>query len=137
MIVLDTNVLSEFTRSVPEPRVVSWLDAQLSDDLFITSITVFEMRLGLALLPPSARKQLLEAAVSKQIASFGTRILPFDAEAAAACALLTAHRRALGRPIALQDAQIAAIALTHGMALATRNTQDFDETGIDLLDPWG
>ncbi len=136
MIILDTNVLSEFVRPEPSERVTRWLDSHRRSVLAITAVTAFEMLYGVAKLPGGQRRRRFGAAVAAQLADFAERVLPFDAEAAAHAAELTASRRASGRPIAVPDAQIAAIARSRGCVLATRNTRDFAATGVELIDPW-
>ena len=104
--------------------------------LFTTAVTEAEIRLGVEVLPAGRRKQELEAAARRIIALFDTRILPFDSIATRLFAQIVAGRRRMGLPIGDLDAQIAAIARSRGMALATRNMLDFDGTGIDVIDPW-
>ncbi|MFZ2854464.1 MAG: type II toxin-antitoxin system VapC family toxin [Rhodocyclaceae bacterium] len=138
MILLDTNVVSEFMRSAPAAQVIAWLDAQPEEQVWISAITCAEIALGVALLPDGQRKRGLHAAAQGMCAEeFAGRCLPFDAQAAAHYADIVAIRTGLGRPISVEDAQIAAIALTYGLTLATRNTRDFDGiAGLTLIDPW-
>ena len=111
MILLDTNVLSELTRPMPDPAVERWLAARLVADLFVSAITEAELRLGMAMLPPGKRRFLLAAATEDMLADdFTGRILPFDSPAAVAYADIVAHRRRAGRPISQSDAPIAATA---------------------------
>ncbi|MBW8301491.1 MAG: type II toxin-antitoxin system VapC family toxin [Hydrogenophaga sp.] len=137
MIVLDTNVLSELLAPSPSPAVVAWLAAQPAAAVFTTAVTEAEILYGLALLPDGRRRQALEAAVrpifSEDLAG---RVLAFDREAAASYAAIAARRRALGRPISQFDAQIAAIAVSRGASIATRNVADFAETGALVINPW-
>lgn len=136
MIILDTNVLSEFLRPTPSADVIAWMDAQPRSGMAVSAVTAFEMLHGVARLPEGPRRQRLAEAVTAQLAAFGRRVLPFDAAAAAHAAELTAERQRTGHPIAVQDAQIAGIARSRGFALATRNTWDFLGTGVNLIDPW-
>ena len=137
MILLDTNILSELMRPVPEPAVETWVGAQPAAGLFISAITEAELRYGLALLPDGQRRRRLLAQAEAMLAEdFAGRILPFDSAAAAAYAPIAAGRRLAGRPISQADAQIAAIAASRGAAIATRNVVDFDGCGIAVLDPW-
>ena len=137
MILLDTNILSELMRPVPEPAVETWVGAQPAAGLFISAITEAELRYGLALLPDGQRRRRLLAQAEAMLAEdFAGRILPFDSAAAAAYAPIAAGWRLAGRPISQADAQIAAIAASRGAAIATRNVVDFDGCGIALLDPW-
>lgn len=137
MIVLDTNVLSELIRSRSEARVVEWVDKQDAGILAITSITVAELLYGVARLTDGARKAQLSSAVRGLVRDdFSGRVLAFDGLAAEHYAELVAERERQGRPVSIADAQIAAICRHHGATLATRNTRDFDATGIGIVDPW-
>lgn len=138
MIVLDTNVVSEPMRPVPDERVLRWLSAQDAGTLFLTAVTEAELRTGLALLPAGKRREGLTVALEAVLAQdFAGRVLPFEGGAAArAYAAIQAERRAAGRPIAMADAMIAAIARSRGLRVATRNTDDFEGTGVELVDPW-
>ena len=137
MIVLDTNVLSEFMRIEPEAQVLAWVDAQPAMDLVISAITVAEILHGIARLPSGKRKQKLQAhALAMFEEDFAGRILPFDAHAAVEYATLVADAEAKGRGIAMADAQIAAICRGRGAAIATRNVRDFEFSGIEVINPW-
>lgn len=137
MILLDTNVISELIRPKPEPRVEAWLARQPSADVFISSITEAELRHGVAQLPRGKRRDALARAVEDMLLhEFRGRILPFDSPAAIAFARIAVARQRAGMPISAFDAQIAAIALVHRAALATRNMTDFRHCGLDLIDPW-
>ncbi len=137
MIVLDTNVLSELVRETPDARVVAWLDGKSVAEIATTAVTAAEMLYGVARLPTGRRKVELEQAVRAMIdEDFRDRVEPFDRQAAAMYALVVAGRDGLGRPISVADAQIAAICRARDAALATRNTKDFQDTGIELIDPW-
>lgn len=138
MILLDTNVLSEFMRPQPEPKVVSWLDGQPAGEIWTSAISRAEIELGLALLPKGKRqKALLEAARAMFEEDFAGRCWPFDEAAAGHYARIVAGCMRKGRPISVEDAQIAAIALTHDAILATRNTADFTGiAGLRLVNPW-
>lgn len=138
MVLLDTNVLSEVMRPSPDRTALRWLDAQPTADVWISAVTVAEIRLGLALLPEGHRRQALTKRAEAMLREdFSEACLPFDAAAAAEYAVIVAHRTRTGRPISVEDAQIAAIALVAGLTLATRNTKDF--LGIERLtvvNPW-
>ena len=137
MILLDTNVLSELKRPAPEKGVEQWLADQPDASVFISAITEAELRYGVALLPGGKRQSALAKVIEDMLGEdFTGRILPFDSAAAVAFAEIAATRRQAGRPIAQADAQIAAIARSRGAALATRNVPDFDECGIDVVNPW-
>lgn len=139
MILLDTNVLSELMRPAPHRAVLAWAQGVRGSALATTAIAEAELRFGLALLPPGQRRAGLEAALEAMFAQvLGGRVLPFDSAAAAPYAVFLAARRAAGRPVAMADAMIAAIAAAQGAtALVTRNTADFAGCGVTLLDPWG
>ena len=138
MILLDTNVLSELMRPHPNNGVVTWIDALSDDDVWISAITVGEVRLGLALLPEGRRKQTLIGLAEEMFQEeFFEKCLPFDYQAAEVYAQIVSSRSRQGRPIAVEDAQIAAIALSVDLKLATRNVKDF--LGIEelkLVNPW-
>lgn len=134
---LDTNVLSELLRPRPEPAVVAWLSSQPPDSVFVSAITQAEMLLGARILPAGMRRSALESALLGMFEQdFAGRVLPFDASVVAPYVDIVAARRSLGRPISQFDAQIAAIALRARMRLATRNTADFADCGIDVTNPW-
>ena len=137
MIVLDTNVLSALMRQVPEVQVVEWLDRQPAESVWITSITLFEARLGLALLPKGRRQQTLEAAFVRLLEEdLENRVLDFDSTAATAAASLAAARQKAGRPVDMRDTQIAGIALARRATLATRNVRHFQDLNVPVVDPW-
>jgi toxin FitB len=137
MIVLDTNVLAETLRPEPAEPVRRWMTAQSSASLFTTTVSAAKMSCGLALLPAGQRRAELEAAVAAILAGeLSGRVLPFDAAAASAFAVIVAARRGLDHPIADFEAQIAAIARSRGAALATRNVADFAACGIRVISPW-
>ncbi len=137
MIVLDTNVLSETLRPLPDPRALAWLGAQSRLALFTTTVTRGELFYGIRLLPDGQRRTALLSAVQ---AIFGVdmagQVLGFDGEAADIYAEIAAARKAAGRPISQFDAMIAAIARSRGASLATRNIKDFVDCGITVIDPW-
>lgn len=138
MILLDTNVLSEFMRAAPAVEVVAWLDAQAAAQVWVCAITRAEIELGVALMPDGQRKLGLQTAARAMFADdFTGRCLPFDERAASCYADLVASRTRLGRPISVEDAQIAAVALANGLALATRNERDFASIdGLSVINPW-
>ncbi len=137
MIILDTNILSALMQAAPEPKVVIWLDQQPSESVWITSITVFETRLGLALLAAGRRRQALETAFAQLLEEdLENRVLPFDDAAAIEAAALAAQRQRAGRPVDFRDTQIAGIALARRATLATRNVRHFADLAIQVLNPW-
>ncbi len=137
MIILDTNVLSELMRPNPSPRVVAWVAKQPATELFTTSITEAEIFYGIELLTKGKRREgLLAAAEAMFTDDLAGRIFGFESDAARVFSKIAAHRRALGRPISHADAQIVAIAQVRGAKLATRNVADFEDCGLDIVDPW-
>jgi len=137
MIVLDTNVLSEFMRRQPDERVVAWLDRQTRSNLFTTAVTRGEMLYGVLILPDGQRKVRMQREVAAIFSvEMEGRVLPYDEAAADAHAAIAAVRRNRGRPVAQSDVMIAGIARSFGATLATRNVRDFEDCGIPLVDPW-
>jgi toxin FitB len=134
---LDTNVLSELLRGQPDAAVLAWFARQSADALHVSAVTQAEMLLGARLLPAGKRRTRLEQALDAMFSEdFGARLLPFDSAAAIAYAPIVALRRAAGRPIAQFDAQIAAIATSRNLRVATRNPADFEGCGLALVNPW-
>ena len=137
MIIPDTNVLAALMRTVPEALVVAWLDRQPAESVWITSITLFEARFGLASLPSGRRCQTLEAAFARLLKEdLENRVLDFDSAAATEAASLAAARQRSGRPVDMRDTQIAGIALARHATLATRNVRHFGDLKISIVDPW-
>ena len=137
MILLDTNVLSELMRSAPEKNVFEWINIRPVTEFYISAVTKAEIELSIALLPDGKRKKDLQAAAKLMFEEFPGRCLPFDSAAAAQYAVIVATRTRNGRPVSVEDAQIAAIAVTSGMTLATRNTDDFEFIdGLAIINPW-
>lgn len=137
MIVLDTNVLSELIRPVPEPKVMAWLERQVGDVLFTTAITRGEMLYGACILPAGRRREnLLQEVEAIFTTDMAGRVLPYDSDAADAHAAFAALRRSQGRVVKQPDAMIAGIVSSRGATLATRNVRDFEGCDIDLIDPW-
>lgn len=137
MILLDTNVLSALMRSAPDGEVVTWLDRQPYQSIWTTSITVFEVRFGLELLPRGRRRRFLEAAFSQVLAEdLESRVVLFDRPAAEAAAQIAAERRSVGKPVEIRDIQIAGITRARRATLATGNIRHFEGFGLDLVNPW-
>ena len=137
MIILDTNVLSALMSRAPEPSVVAWVDDQPAESVWITSITLFEVRFGLALLPAGRRRQKLETTFAQLLEEdLENRVLDFDSAAATAAASLAGERQKAGRPVDMRDTQIAGIALARRATLATRNVRHFADLKIPVVDPW-
>lgn len=137
MIILDTNVLSALMRTEPEREVIDWLDRQPPESIWITSITEFESRYGLALLPDGRRRKALESAFERLLKEdLESRVLPFDSAAATEAAMLAAKRQQGGEPVDMRDTQIAGIALARRAAIATRNTRHFSGLNVEVVNPW-
>lgn len=137
MIILDTNVLSALMRAVPEPLVIAWLDKQPAESIWITTITLFEARLGLALLPEGRRREALETSFQEFLAEdLDGRILDFDSTAAERAAALAADRQRRGQPVDMRDTQIAGIVLSRRATLATRNVKHFSDLSAEVVNPW-
>ena len=137
MILLDTNVLSAMMQVSVEPAVERWFDAQPPESLWTTTITIFEIRFGLALLAPGRRRDRLYDAFDHAIEEIlGGRMLPFDRTAAETAAKIAARQRQIGRPVEIRDVEIAGITAARKATLATRNTRHFENLGIILVDPW-
>ena len=138
MIVVDTNVLSEVMKPVADRQVAVWLRRQPVDRIHITAITKAELLYGLALMPDGKRKEALAQTIQIFFAERVTNpILGFTDRDALPYAKISARRRKLGRPVKELDGQIAAIALSHGFAVATRNVRDFEHCGVEVINPWG
>ena len=136
-ILLDTNIISEFLRPSPDPAVGAWVGEHPAGDLYFSAVGEAELRYGVAILPPGRRSDALAVAIEAILREdFEGRILPFDSAAAREYADISARRRAAGRPVAPADCQIAAIARSQGMALATRNVRDFEDMDITVVNPW-
>lgn len=137
MILLDTNVLSEPLRLAGDAKVLAWIDAQALETLYLSAISLAELRFGIAALPPGKRRETLHTSLEQRIVPlFSGRLLPFDDAASAAYATLRARARLEGRAIAAADGYIAAIATVHGLAVATRDTGPFEAAGLTVINPW-
>jgi predicted nucleic acid-binding protein len=136
MIVLDTNVVSQFSKNTPNDRVLEWLNLREDHELLITAITVAELRYGVAIMPEGKKKLAMQENVDQTLEEFGGVCVAFDGMAAEEYATIVAARRLAGRPISIHDAQIAAIARSGGFTLATLNKKDFaDIEGLKAIDP--
>jgi predicted nucleic acid-binding protein len=137
VIVLDTNVLSALMRQVPDPTVVAWLDKQPRASIWISAVTVLEVRFGLHILPAGRRRAALTQAFEKLLGeTIEARIAPFDDDAATRAGDVMAARHRKGTPGDLRDTMLAGIVLAHRATLATRNTRHFDDLAIRIVDPW-
>lgn len=137
MIILDTSVLSAVMRRLPDAAVVGWLDRQPAESIWISSVTLFEARLGLALLPDGKRRTALASAFARLLEEdLQNRVLDIDTGAASEAAELAARRQRAGRPVDIRVIQIAGIALARHATLATRNARRFADLKINVIDPW-
>jgi predicted nucleic acid-binding protein len=137
MIVLDTNVVSEPLRPTPSERVIAWLDRQHLQTLYLSTITLAELRYGIAALPNGRRKQDLGERVENALLPlFVGRVCDFDDAASRAYPSVQVASSTRGRPLGALDALIAATCLSRGFALATRNVRHFDGCGLELINPW-
>lgn len=136
MIVLDTNVISEVMKPQPVPAVLAWLDEQIAETLYLSSVTVAELLFGIGVLPDGRRRQKLATTLDGILALFDGRILPFDDEAAHQYAGLAVAARIGRKGFPTPDGYIAAIATAHGFAVATGDDSAFKAAGVPIFDPW-
>src|SRR6267154_1881298 len=137
MIILDTNVLSALMQVAPDNAVVNWLDCQPAESIWITSVTLFEAHLGIALLARGKRQRALAAAFDQLLTQdLGNRVLDFDTSAALEAAALAATRQKAGHPGDIRDTQIAGIALARRASFATRNVRHFEDLRVPVVNPW-
>lgn len=137
MIVLDTNVLSELWRVEPNPNVLAWIDGQAVETLYLSAITVAELRYGLAAMSKGKRRTIYQERLEREVLpAFDGRVLSFDLAASATYAALMARARAAGKAIGNADGYIAAIAAAQGFAVATRDTGPFSAAGVAVVNPW-
>lgn len=137
MIVLDTNVISELWRQAPDPNVLVWVDAQAIETLYLSAITVAELRYGLAVMPDGKRRNTYQDRLEGEVLpAMAGRILPFDLPASRAYADLMAQARSNGKAISEADGYIAAIATVHNLVVATRDTSPFEAADLSVISPW-
>lgn len=137
MIVLDTNVISEMWKITPDAQVLAWLDAQMVETLFLSVVTVAELRFGVAAMPEGRRRAVYHYRLEREVLpAFADRILAFDLPASQAYAELMTRARAAGQGIGLADGLIAACARARGMMVATRDTRPFEAAGLNVINPW-
>ncbi len=136
-VLLNTNVVSELIRKAPDPAVEAWAANHALEELFFSAIGEAELRYGAAILPAGRRRVSLVSDIKRMLSdAFDGRVLPFDSRAARAYADIAAMRRSAGRRVPPADCQIAAIARSRDMAVATRNVRDFDDVDIEIVNPW-
>ena len=137
MILLDTNVVSEPLKLTGDVGVLTWIDAQIIETLYLSTISLAELRFGIAALAPGKRRDTLQTSLEQRVVPlFLGRILPFDAAAAQAYAVIRARARTQGKAIAPADGYIAATAVSHGLIVATRDTAPFEAAGLTVINPW-
>jgi predicted nucleic acid-binding protein len=137
MIIVDTNVASEMMADSPHPQVIAWLDRTDAEQLWLSAVTVFEIKGGIEAKPKGRRKQALLAAFDRLLRDdFQNRVLSFDLPAALHAAQIDADRERQGRPAGFVDTQIAGIAASRGAAIATRNVRHFDDLSVEIINPW-
>jgi predicted nucleic acid-binding protein len=133
MFILDTNVVSELRtgKSDPSPNVLAWAQSTPFSSYYLTSISIFELEMGVLKLERRQQGARLRIWLEGIKATFSGRILTFDAAAAVACS-----RMHVPDPKSLRDSMTAAIALQSGLTVATRNVSDFEDTGVQIMNPW-
>lgn len=136
MILLDTCVVSETLRPEPSQKVLDWLDSLPEPRVYLPAFVVGELQKGIELLPGGKKQTALKTWLEQLCERFHDRILPFDEESARQWGKLTAELEASGKIIPAIDCMIAAITLRHSGLLATRNLSHYENTGVDLIDPW-
>ncbi|RDJ04519.1 type II toxin-antitoxin system VapC family toxin [Rhizobium grahamii] len=137
MIVIDTNVVSELWKAEPDRNVMAWIDAQMIETLYLSAITVAELRFGLAAMPAGKRRTIyLNRLEGEVLPALAGRILPFDLDASRTYADLMAQAKRAGKAISNADGYIAATALARGFMVATRDTSPFAAAGLDVINPW-
>jgi predicted nucleic acid-binding protein len=137
MILIDTNVISELWKAEPNPDVLAWIDAQTVETLYLSAVTVAELRFGLATMPESKRRTIYQERLEKKVLpTFAGRVLPFDLNASQAYADLMARAKAGGKAIGKADGYIAATATACGLMVATRDISPFEAAGLKIVNPW-
>jgi predicted nucleic acid-binding protein len=136
MIVLDTNVVSEAMKPEPHPAVRAWLNEQIAETLYLSSVTLAELLFGIGAIPAGRRKNLLAETLNGLLDLFGERVLAFDTEAARRYAELAVKARTAGKGFPTPDGYIAAIAAARGFIVATRDTGPFEAAGLNVINPW-
>ncbi len=136
MIVVDTNVLSEPLKALPNPRVIQWL-LDNDSEIAITSISIAELFHGARRLPQGKRRDSITVQIERTLQGARTRLLPFDDAAARHYADIRSNREATGHSVSVEDTMIVSICRAHGYAVATRNTRDFEGADVEIINPWG
>lgn len=137
MILIDTNVISELWKIEPDPGVLTWIDAQAVETLYLSAITVAELRFGLASLPEGRRRSIYQERLEQEVLpAFRDRVLPFDLDASQAYAALMARAKAQGKAIGKADGYIAATAAARSLMVATRDLAPFRAADLTVINPW-
>lgn len=136
MIVLDTNVVSEAMKPGPDPAVRAWLNDQAAETLYLSSVTLAELLFGIRALPAGKRKNMLDRALTELLELFKERVLPFDTDAARHYADLAETARNGGRGFPTPDGYIAAVAVSRGFIVASRDTSPYEAAGVTVINPW-
>jgi len=136
MIVLDTNVVAEAMKPEPPPSVRAWLNDQVAETLYLSSVTLAELLFGIAALPAGKRKDMLAQALGGLVGLFRDRVLPFDTDAARRYAELAVMAKVGGRGFPIPDGYIAAIAASRGFIVASRDTSPYEAVGVSVINPW-
>jgi toxin FitB len=137
MIILDTNVISELWKVTPAPMVLAWIDAQIIETLYLSAVTVAELRLGTATMPRGKRCDIYQDRLEREVLpAFAGRILPFDLQVSHSYADFISQAKASGKAIGMADAYIAATAIARGFSVATRDTSPFLAAGVKVINPW-
>lgn len=137
MIIIDTNVISELWKIAPAPNVLAWMDSQMVETLYLSAVTVAELRFGVATMPEGKRRAIYQDSLEREVlTAFAGRVLSFNLDAARAYADLMTHAKAAGRAIGTADGYIAATAAARGLAVATRDTSPFEAAGLKVINPW-
>ncbi len=137
MILLDTNLVSEPWKPKPDPHVVAWIDAQTVETLYLSAVTVAELRFGISAMPVGSRRKILhERLESDLLPVFAGRVLPFDLDASRAYADLMVKAKISGLAINMADGYIAAIAAARGFVVASRDAAPFHAAQVSTINPW-
>ncbi len=137
MIVIDTNIISELWKIKPDSNVLTWIDNQVIETLYLPAITVAELRYGLATMPAGKRRTIFQKRLEQDVlTAFSGRVLAFDLDASRVYAQLMAETLAKGLAIGKEDGYIAATAAANGFTVATRDTSPFEAAGVSVINPW-
>ena len=137
MILVDTNVISELWRIAPDPGVLAWVDAQAIETLYLSAVTVGELRFGVASMPQGRRRTVYQERLEREVLpAFMGRVLPFDLNASQAYASLMAHARRDGKALGMADGYIAATASSRALTVATRDVEPYLAARVKVINPW-